>query len=367
MNVNKFNLSEFFLKFWENIWRESSHSANRIKKTFRIFICSYQKFLTDEAFLRASSICYSMVISFVPTLVVVMMVGARFINIEEWFSLAKDFLKDNNIPIDPNPFFEVIHDFLQNSAAIGGVGLLILLFSATNLLRNLEDSLNKIWKINKSRPIIQKISGFVMVMIFSPVLMATGISLTQGVLNKFSVPDFSSISFSKDKVYITGSNATLAELTRESSSISSLSVINKIDFEYDNKKIIFKVRDNNKIPYSGLSNLNLRNQTVFKVDKSMIKKTDFLSFFQEDNKIFIMGTNGILLHSSDGGTSYHVKQFQKIDYSGKVINLKLKQIYMVNKRKGFIFGNDSFLAYTLNGGKNWNMIDLPQLSGLTKR
>ena len=165
-------LLDFFLSDHLQV---QSTVQGKLRNAVRNVIASAQKFTQDEALLRAASISYSLIVSFVPTLVVVLLVGARVINTDEYFSLAKEFARKNSIPIDLDPYINIIKELLKNSAAIGGVGFLILLFSATSVLRNIEVSLNSIFKVKRKRPLVQKISGFLLVLIFGPVLLTVGI------------------------------------------------------------------------------------------------------------------------------------------------------------------------------------------------
>ena len=134
----------FFLDTLSGNFDETVKFRRRLQASIKFVIAAVRKFLDDEVLLRSASISYAIVVSFVPTLVVVMMLGSRFINLDAYFEKASDFARLSGIQINLEPYFNVIREFLKNAGAIGGIGFLVLLFSATSVLRNVEDSINKI-------------------------------------------------------------------------------------------------------------------------------------------------------------------------------------------------------------------------------
>ncbi len=310
----------------------------------------------DEVLLRVSAICYACVISFVPTLITAMLIGARFLDLEKWFLFIRTFMWDNNIPIDPTPFFQVINDFLKNATAIGGVGLFLSLFSATALLRNLEGSLNKIWDVKKQRPFIQKIFGFIMVIILAPVLIGTIFSLLKGSLAQFSVPDFKSVYVNpKGKTYILGSNSHLMSLGHAPIYLTSLNVLEKIDFDYNLQTFI--VSENS-------TKLTLKAKNTHKtIDKDYLNSSDFTDISQVGKVTLIITSKGLLLKSSNFGDIFYIQQFLRSRASGSYASTNekpifLKQIYMLNEKQGFLIGDSGLLLQTQDAGEHWKIIPI---------
>jgi gliding motility-associated-like protein len=81
--------------------------------------------------------------------------------------------------------------------------------------------------------------------------------------------------------------------------------------------------------------------------------TLFRSFFVNDNLGWIVGSNGLVNVTTDGGTSFQSQN------SGTVRTLN--DIQMLNAQNGFIVGTQGTIIGTTNGGTNWNA----QTSGVT--
>ena len=71
--------------------------------------------------------------------------------------------------------------------------------------------------------------------------------------------------------------------------------------------------------------------------------------------VWAVGTDGIVLHTVDGGDNWEVVQTGYADHFNNVL--------FINRDTGFISGRpaegDAFVVRTLDGGENWQRIDLP--------
>lgn len=75
---------------------------------------------------------------------------------------------------------EFSYSFIKHikSQIIVGVGIIFLFFSVFGLLENIEKTLNNIWKVTKSRNLLNKILDYLAIIIFCPILFAASSSLT---------------------------------------------------------------------------------------------------------------------------------------------------------------------------------------------
>ena len=293
-----------------------------------------------------------------------MLIGARFLDLQKWFLFVQNFMRDNNIPIDPTPFFQIINDFLKNATAIGGIGLFISFFTATALLRSLEESLNKIWSVKKQRPFIQKILGFIMVILLAPVLIGTIFSLVKGALTQLSVPDFKSIYMnSQGKTYILGSNSHLTSMSNDPIHLTSLNVVEKIDFDYNLQTLIVDEK-------STKLTLQTKNDHEM-IGADYLKNSDFTDMFQIGKMILITTSEGLLLKSNNSGATFYIQQFLQTRANRNYTSASqkpifLKQIYMINDKKGFLIGDAGLLLHTQDAGEHWKRIPIATQWGLNK-
>lgn len=348
--INKLKaLLDFFLS--DHLQVQSTVQV-KLRNAVRNVIASAQKFTQDEALLRAASISYSLIVSFVPTLVVVLLVGARVINTDEYFTLAKEFARKNSIPIDLDPYINIIKELLKNSAAIGGVGFLILLFSATSVLRNIEVSLNSIFKVKRKRPLVQKISGFLLVLIFGPVLLTVGIGSARQLLKTFASPNLNRIVMAQSGNIAIGEKNVIVRLN-ESGKNNEINVLSKVDFDFENKLLIFSNNSSNPLTNEEVSSLG---SPVNKANKSSLKSLNFVDYYEYANRILVLTDEGILLRSEDNGKTFYVSSMYREDL-GWVFKLKFSALKMTDPDNGLIIGKRGLILKTTDGGLNWKTMN----------
>lgn len=85
---------------------------------------------------------------------------------------------------------------------IAGIGVVMLLYAVFKLLNNIEESFNFLWDIHESRSITKKITDYVAIMIFAPILLLMGASATifvktqlQNMLSGYLTPLFTIVPY----------------------------------------------------------------------------------------------------------------------------------------------------------------------------
>lgn len=322
------------------------------KSVLRNFIAATQKFIRDDAMVRASAISYSLAVSFVPTLIVGLLFMTRFIDISDYFVVAKEFVRKNGIPLNLDPYFEIIQELLSNAATIGFIGFVITLFSATSVLRNLEDALNSIWKVRHSRNFLQRISGFIMVMVFGPVFLTVGISVAQGLVKKVTAPPLHLVSQERDgNIYALGEQATLLRLSNNDK-WQRIHLASLIDFQAPAEPFFFNAEENSLV--------SKEKQDIY---FSQIRTTTLSEFrantFQDleiwQDTLWLITKQGLLLFSFDHGKTWRIKKFFR-ERIGEIQNVQLNRIVMFNSFVGIVIGNNGLILRTTNGGLNWHPI-----------
>lgn len=341
-------LKDFFLKTLSGDFDETRKFQKKLQSSIMFSISMVRKFLDDEILLRGASISYAIVVSFVPTLVVVMMLGSRFIDMEGYFEKINEVMRMNGVQFDLEPYFNIIREFLRNAGAIGGIGFLVLLFSATSVLRNVEDAINKIWRVTKKRPMIQKISGFIMVMVFGPALLAVGISFAQSILSQFASPNLNQVRILQDNVHILGDKHVMLVQNEKGKPFRESKFINNIDYEVANESVIFNALTGSIVPQSERE----LYQSVQKVDKSLLKNATFVDFGKASGREYILASNGVLLVSRDKGATYHARRFFRLD-NDRVREVSFRRIQFFTDRVGLIIGSGGLILRTTDSGDSW--------------
>ncbi len=159
-------------------WRKYAYHMSRA-----LYIAS-RGFYTDICFLRASALTFYTLMSIVPILAMSFAVAKGFgfqNHLEEM--LYQQFAEQKKL------IMEVI-GFSRNLLAqtkgglIAGIGIVILFWTVIKVVHHIEDSMNVIWKVHKSRSFARKFSDYFSLMIISPLFFLMASSFTVIVVSR---------------------------------------------------------------------------------------------------------------------------------------------------------------------------------------
>ena len=176
MKINLFN----FIK--EDIWL--LHEQNlplfkaKITKLVKVIILSVQGFSRDLCPLRASALTLYSILSIVPVI-------AMLFGISKGFGFEK-MLEQQLLEHAPEQDALVLQliSYAQNllestkGGVVAGIGVVVLFWTIINVIGNIEESFNFIWKISKGRSISRKFSDYLSLMLLAPVLLIASSSIT---------------------------------------------------------------------------------------------------------------------------------------------------------------------------------------------
>ena len=183
-------LNKIFWYLREGLWNfplyKETGRRRFFLKSLRIAVLSIRDFLQDECMLHASSLTYYTIMATVPVLAMSFAIARGF--------GFHDFLRDRILL-----HFEQNHDvFLEiltfvdrmieqaKGGIIAGMGIIILFWSITQLLSNLENSMNQIWKVRKLRSWRRIFSDYFALMLLGPCLLFLSLSASVFFVNEVS-------------------------------------------------------------------------------------------------------------------------------------------------------------------------------------
>lgn len=148
----------------------------------RLFYVIGRDLADGQLTLRAMSLVYTTLLSLVPLLAVS-------------FSVLKAFGVHNQIePLLLNllaplgeksgEITENIIRFVENMkvGVLGAVGLALLFYTVIALMQKIERAFNYTWRVSQNRPLAQRFSGYLSVIIIGPVLVFSSLALTASVM-----------------------------------------------------------------------------------------------------------------------------------------------------------------------------------------
>ncbi len=178
--MNAKNLISRCTDFFENgLWsKDDNELGNWSRKALRILkivVMTIKEFVEQKASVRASALTYYTLLSLVPVLALAFAIAKGF-GLE---SLLTSIIRNN---LNSTELADYVLSFatsaLENTKGgiIAGVGVIMLLYSVFKLLNNIEAAFNVMWCVRSSRSMLRKVTDYVCIMIFTPILIITAIS-----------------------------------------------------------------------------------------------------------------------------------------------------------------------------------------------
>jgi len=166
------------IEFWRISLRDLPNKKAFFIRQQRIFLLTMRGFKDDKCSLTASALTFYSLLSIVPLFAILFGIFKGFgLQSQLELQLLENFPEHETVMRQIIDFSTVL---LENTKGgiIAGIGIILLLWSVLKLLNIIEDSLNDIWKINKSRPIVRMLSNYLTIIILAPLFFILSSSLT---------------------------------------------------------------------------------------------------------------------------------------------------------------------------------------------
>ena len=178
--LERYNAAKDFV--FKDIWRADDNSMSSRKRSMfhilKILIIAVRGFVDNGCAVRASALTYFTLLSSVPVVALAFALAKGF-GLEEFVvSLIRDSFAAN--PETAEYLISFSSSMLENTKGglIAGIGVIMLLYSVFELLSHIEEAFNFMWNIKKNRPILRKVTDYMTIMVFSPILIITASSAT---------------------------------------------------------------------------------------------------------------------------------------------------------------------------------------------
>jgi len=185
--------------FVRKLWKAGPDSGSRATslqiRALRLIYVIIKGFSDEQLILRAMSLVYTTLLSFVPLLAVS-------------FSVLKAFGVHTRFLIFLYYFLEPLGDsgvdlsmkvigFVENVniSVLGSIGLSTLIFTVISTVQKIESALNYIWNIKGTRGFSQRFSNYMSVLLVGPVLIFSAIGLTTPMMSNALMKKLTAIHF----------------------------------------------------------------------------------------------------------------------------------------------------------------------------
>ena len=141
------------------------------------------RFNQDQLGLTASSLTFTTLLALVPFFTVLLSVFTAFPSFGRLQETLQRWLVDSLIPVEiAEQVMDYLMQFSSKASQLGIVGLAFLLLTVVSLILTMDKTLNHIWRVQRMRPLGQRLLIYWGVITFGPLLMGLSIATTSYVL-----------------------------------------------------------------------------------------------------------------------------------------------------------------------------------------
>jgi membrane protein len=144
------------------------------------------RFRQERATQTAGSLTYTTLLSLVPLFTVALAISTAFPVFDEWITSLQLFIFENVLPDTPavDALIEQINSFTQNAARLTAIGLIGFVVTAVMLMLTIDNALNRIFRVQRRRSIVQNIFVYWGVITLGPLLIGASLSSTYFALRR---------------------------------------------------------------------------------------------------------------------------------------------------------------------------------------
>ena len=144
----------------------------------------HRRFAQDHLGLTASSLTFTTLLALVPFFTVLLSVFTAFPSFAKLEGMLQRWLIENLIPEEiASQVMDYLMQFASKASQLGVVGLAFLVLTVASLILTMDRTLNDIWRVQRLRPLGQRLLIYWAVLTLGPLLMGVSIATTSYVLS----------------------------------------------------------------------------------------------------------------------------------------------------------------------------------------
>lgn len=151
--------------------------------TARLLIVLARDLTGEQLTLRAMSLVYTTLLSIVPLLALSFSVLKAFGVYNQIEPALRRFLAPLGAQGDEAAAHIIGFIENMNVGVLGSVGLALLIYTSVSLVQKLEEAFNQIWYVARPRPLGERFSHYLSVLLVGPLLVFAAVGITATVLN----------------------------------------------------------------------------------------------------------------------------------------------------------------------------------------
>ncbi len=139
-----------------------------------------QRFRDERATQTAGSLAYTSLLSLVPLLTVALAISSAFPVFDNAVDALQTFLVENVLPEAPgvDSIIDQIDSFTRNAGRLTAIGIIGFMVTAVMLMLTIDNALNRIFRVQRRRSLLQNIFVYWAILTLAPVLIGVSLSMT---------------------------------------------------------------------------------------------------------------------------------------------------------------------------------------------
>ncbi|MGR3271657.1 YihY family inner membrane protein [Thalassococcus profundi] len=155
-----------------------TRAGSAIEQLGHFVVFALRRFFNERMNNSAASLTYSTLLALVPLLVIAFAILSSFPAFNEVKGRMQELFFSAVVPEAGAAISDYLTNFTQNASNLTAVGIVALAVAALLLLSTVEDTLNRVWHVDRPRPILVRLLIFWAILTLGPLLIAASITLT---------------------------------------------------------------------------------------------------------------------------------------------------------------------------------------------
>ena len=170
-----------FLKWWQGL----SDS-----KAFAFAWFVVRRFDEERVPQAAASMTFTTLLALVPVLTVMVAVASIFPVFDRWSDSFVSFVNQTIVPQGADMVFDYINAFRNQAGKLTAIGSVMLVVTSLMLIRTIDNTFNRIWRVNTQRPWMMQFLVYWALLTFGPLSLGVGISFMVGSFQGSALASF---------------------------------------------------------------------------------------------------------------------------------------------------------------------------------
>src|SRR3989442_1652182 len=158
----------------------------QLRAAWEFFLALVTRFREERVTQTSGSLTYTTLLSLVPFFTVALAITTAFPVFDEWIGSLQLFVLENVLPDTPavETIIDQINSFTQNAARLTAIGIAGFVVTAVMLMLTVDNALNRIFRVQRRRTILQNIFIYCAVITLVPLFIDSSLSTTYFALRR---------------------------------------------------------------------------------------------------------------------------------------------------------------------------------------